>query len=469
MERKISFREQFLAIINNKKVMVSLFTTFLVLIVFRIGATIPMPFAKVSGELVGDGDSFLGMMNLLGGGGLSQFSIFAIGVSPYITAQIIVQLLSSDLIPPLSKLQKSGERGRRKIEVITRLLTLPFSVIQSYAIITLVVSNGGLLEFSFPTASGTIVNELGAFQYFFYVTLMTAGTYFVIFLGDIITKRGIGNGITLIIFAGIVANLISNFTSVYSALTTANGQSVNLTNIISFMLYVAFYVLMLIGIVFIQGSTRKIPVQQIGQGLIQDEKELPFLPIKINSAGVIPVIFASSVMTIPSTIAQFLPENNGFVIFTQNYLELTTLVGILIFIFMILFFTFFYSYIQLNPQQISDNFRKSGKFIPGIKVGMDTEKHITKTLFRINCIGAPFLAAITSAPYFISYALDGLISANATLGGTGILIMVTTSIEFWQAVRSASTTTSYVYTKKEMESQISNVSLRTQDEMIELW
>ena len=467
--------QEFLNIFKNKKVIIAILVTLGILVLFRIASVIPMPFVELKVQSDGSDNSFMQMMNLLGGGGLTQVSIFAIGISPYITAQIIVQLLSSDLIPPLARMAKSGERGRKKMEVITRLLTLPFAGVQAYAILAMATNETtGFIQFS----SHLPFSINSSLYYFFYIGLMIAGTYIAIFLGDLITKRGVGNGVTLIILSGIIASLFNSFQTVFINLSGITGQNHQLVSSISFVVYLCFYIIVLLSVIFINGSVRKIPIQQVGQALTKNENELSYLPIKINSAGVVPVIFASSLMTIPSTVAQFLPEASSGRIWIQSYMSLTSVSGLIIYFFLIILFTFFYSYVQLNPNKISEDFKKSGRFIPGIKMGRDTENHISRTLFRINWIGGPFLALIASLPYIVSIASAAAsqgsvqIPSYAALGGTGIVIMVSGSIELWQSIKSAATTTSYTYQRKEIEASLSsiqnNVNIDNEDDS-QLW
>jgi preprotein translocase subunit SecY len=295
-------------IFTNKTVISALAITLFLVLAFRIGSTLTIPGIKLNGDAFNTHDSFAGMLDLLAGGGLSRMSIFAVGVGPYITAQIIVQLLSSDLIPPMARMAKGGERGRRKLEIITRMLTLPFCVAQGYAVVALLLNNqtGGITIYG-----ANSIGDLNAGQIMTLLLIMVAGTYISIFIGDIITKRGVGNGVTLLILAGIVSSVIPNFREAFRTISgKMDSQSSNYTInlIMATGLYVLFFVAILLATVFINGSTRKIPIQQTGQGLTTDINNLPFLPIKLNAAGVIPVIFASSVMTIPGTIAQFLPQ-----------------------------------------------------------------------------------------------------------------------------------------------------------------
>lgn len=448
-----------LSLFKSKKVIISILVTLGILVLFRIGSIIPMPFIEISSSSNYDSNSFLQMMNLIGGGGLSKVSIFAIAVSPYITAQIIVQLLSTDLIPPLSRLAKSGERGRKKIEVVTRLLTLPFAGIQAYAILSMATSS----ENSFITFSqNSPLVQGSSLYYFFYISLMIAGTYIAIFLGDLITKRGVGNGITLIILAGIVSSLFSSFQTVYLNLQNITVQNARLISTISFIAYLCFYIFILLAVIFINNSVRKVPIQQVGGSFGQGNDDLSYLPIKINPSGVIPVIFASSLMTIPSTIAQFLPANSSASTWINNYISLESISGIIIYFVLIILFSFFYSYVQMNPQKMSEDFKKSSRFIPGVKVGSDTEKYISRILFRINWIGGPFLAIIATLPYIFSltcnYASNGavVIPSYAILGGTGIVIMVSATIDLWQSIKSTATTVHYSYQKKEIENTINS-------------
>lgn len=459
--------DEFLMIFSNKKVILTIFVTLGILVLFRIGSVIPMPFIKLNNNQFGESNSFLQIMNLLGGGGLSQFSIFAIGISPYITAQIIVQLLSSDLIPPLARLTKSGEKGRKKIEVITRLLTLPFAIVQSYAIITMILNSSN----SFISISSNLPLVRGSAGFFvFYIVLMISGTYISILLGDLISKRGVGNGMTLIILTGIIASLFNSFQTVFNSLTNVAAQNSDLITLISFVVYLFFYFLVLIGVIFIDSSVRKIPIQQVGQSFNRDSKELSYLPIKINSASVIPVIFASSLMTIPTTIAQLLPQSSASVTIINRYLSLDSISGVIFYFFLIILFTFFYSYVQLNPNKISEDFKKSGRFIPGVKVGVETEKHISKILYRVNWIGGPFLALIASLPYIVTMVTTSVsggairIPSYASLGGTGIVIMVSGTIELWGSIKSTAKTSNYTYQKKEIAQSLTNIINNTNND-----
>ncbi len=439
-------------IFKNKKVLSGIFFTVFLLVIFHICSTITLPGISIPKQY--NQNDFAGMLNLLAGGGLSRMSFFAIGVGPYITSQIIVQLLSSDLIAPLSRIQKQGERGKKKLEIITRVLTLPFCFVQSYAIMAMILNmNNQQTGATFSIFGKSSIAELSAGEIFALMMIFTGGTYIAMFLGDMITKRGVGNGVTVIIFAGIISDLFGNFVSVYNTIASKFPQTeatYTLVVILTFIIYMAFYFLVLLVVTFINGSIRKIPIQQTGEGLTSDAKNLSYLPIKFNSAGVIPVIFASSIMTIPATIVQFLQEGDAKWVI-EEYFTLQSWTGMSLYFILTILFTFFYSYVQLNPTQIQENFEKSGKFIPGVKSGENTSKHITKVLNRINWMGGPFLAVIATLPYFISKVAD--IPSGLALGGTGIIIVVSASIEIWNSINSAITNTGYEQTRKTIQAK----------------
>ena len=459
------------SIFTNKTVLVSLLITLGFILLYHLGSMLTLPGVTLPSTYRTTG-SFVEMLNLLSAGGLEHMSIFAIGLGPYITAQIIIQLLSSDLIKPLAKMAKAGERGKKKLEIVTRLITLPFCFVQAYATLALILSRNssgegtGISIFGQTTIDGLFGSETGGAVGLLF--LLTAGTYVAIFIGDMITKRGVGNGVTTLILVGVVGQLISSFNNVFNVIGIKLEATNQVTIILSCILYVIFFIAVVLLVVYINGSTRKIPIQQTGQGLIQDNKELPYLPIKLNAAGVIPVIFASSVITIPGTIAQFIPDTNWEAKdFITKWLTLDSGVGVAIYFVLIILFSFFYSYIQINPQQIAENFQKGGKFIPGIRMGEDTEKHITKVLFRINWIGAPFLAIVASIPYILSLVTG--IPSGMSLSGTGIIIMVTASIELWAAIKSASTTSGYVVTRRNIEHSYYSSKEEKEEKVTQLW
>lgn len=460
--------KKFKEIFTNRQVLAGIFFTLFVLLLFHIGSIISIPGISIPSSYQTT-DDFSSLLNLLAGGGLTRMSIFAVGVGPYITSQIIIQLLSSDLIPPLSRMQKQGERGKRKLEVITRIVTLPFCIVQAYAVIALILNmNTSGSSDSFTIFGKTTIGDLSAGEIIALMAILTGGSYIAIFFGDMITKRGVGNGITVIILAGILSSLFGNFAAVYNSIGSKVSPTLSgyrLTVILLFIVYLLFYFLILLVVVFINNCIRKIPIQQTGQGLTSDVKNLPYLPIKLNSAGVIPVIFASSIISIPTTIAQFLSEGSGKWII-QDYFTLSSWTGMLLYFVLIILFTFFYSYVQINPPQMAENFEKSGKFIPGIQSGTDTERHISRVLSRVNWMGSFFLAIIAVLPYFVSKVTG--IASGVAVGGTGIIIIVSASLEIWNSIKSALTVTGYDITRNKIQSNYYTDD--TEDKKVEeLW
>ena len=295
--------KKLIQIFKNKEVVNRIFFTIMILFVFRIGAAITAPGITVNSDVLDQSNNMFALMNLLGGGALQNFSIFALGVSPYITAQIIIQLLSMDVLPALSELNKQGQYGRKKIEMATRYLTLMLAAVQAYGIIQ-TAQNTSWITFNF---------EQNFLNYAYVVTIMVAGAMLVMWLGDQITSKGIGNGISVIIFAGIVASLPNQIYTAFTEWVLTNwnlGSSEAMRGVFQFILYVACLVAIVAFVVYIELARRKIPVQHATRsGGSEKLSKASFLPIKINSAGVIPVIFASSIMMAPSVIASFISQD----------------------------------------------------------------------------------------------------------------------------------------------------------------
>ena len=421
------------SILKNKEIMNRIMFTVLILFIFRIGAQITVPGVNPEGleEYLNSG-SALSLMNMLGGGTLQTFSIFALGVSPYITAQIIVQLLSTDVLPALSELRRQGQYGRKKMEYATRYLTLLLGAVQAYGIIKTIEN----------TDSVTLNLNGEWYTYLYIIIVMLAGTMLVMWLGDQISVKGIGNGISMIIFAGIVCSLPNQFAhafTTYISTTAGSPENIVIAGVFKFILYVVAYIVIVAFVTFIELSQRKIPIQHSGKsgGQTQSMARASFLPIKINSAGVIPVIFASSLMMAPSVIAAFVDSNAGeaewLKIFSTS--EMYQMEGwsmpwgLLIYIVLTVAFTFFYANLQIDPQQMAENFQKNGSYIPGLKPGLETERYIRKVLNRVTALGALALVIIASLPSILT--LSGVFGGDNSLvlGGTGMIIVVGVCLE----------------------------------------
>jgi len=419
-------------ILKNKEIMNRILFTVLILFIFRIGAQITVPGVDPSGleEYLNSG-SALSLMNLLGGGTLQTFSIFALGVSPYITAQIIVQLLSTDVLPALSELRRQGQYGRKKMEYATRYLTLLLGAVQAYGIIQTVKNS---------SETQLLLNDAW-YSYVYIIVVLLAGSMLVMWLGDQISVKGIGNGISMIIFAGIVCSLPSQISGAFSQyISTTAGAPENLViaGVFKFILYILAYIVIIAFVTFIELSQRKIPVQHSGKGGGQTASmaRASFLPIKINSAGVIPVIFASSLLMAPSVIAAFIDGNTDAkwlkIFSTSEMYDMGTWScpwGLIIYLVLTIAFTFFYANLQIDPSQLAENFQKNGSYIPGIKPGLETERYIRKVLNRVTCLGALALAIIAALPSVLT--LSGVFGQNTSLvmGGTGMIIVVGVCLE----------------------------------------
>lgn len=430
--------KKFVSIFKNKEIVNRIFFSIMILFVVRIGAAITVPGVTLNqnlDDLMKSGNS-LAIMDLLGGGALSNFSVFALGVSPYITAQIIVQLLSKDVLPALTELSKQGEYGRKKSEMATRYLTLLLGAVQGYGIIR-TMENSDFITLNLASNFWT---------YAYIVTVILAGAMLTMWLGDQITEKGLGNGISMIIFAGCVRSLPTQISTAWKKWitdTVTRSSSEMIKGAFQFALYILAMVLIIGFVVFIELSKRKIPVQHAGKGGGSAAMaRASFLPIKINSAGVIPVIFASSILSAPAIIASFISKEAAsaewLLIFNYNrtfsmpwfdgtHWEMNW--GLFIYLALIIAFCFFYAEMQIDPENLADNFQKNGSYIPGIRPGKETERYVRKVLNRVTFLGAISLSLIAALPIILVWAnvFDG--DNSLALGGTGLIIIVGVALE----------------------------------------
>lgn len=406
---------------TNKDLRHRIYFTLGALIIFILGISIRVPGTKDLTSNLG----FLELINTMGGGALKNFSIFALGVMPYITASIIMQLLQMDIIPYFSELSKQGPTGRQKINQITRYMGIVFAFIEGYA-----------FAFAFIGKTGTPM------EYLYISTVLTAGTSFLLWLGDQITQKGIGNGMSLIIMAGIIATLPQMFIDAFKGLITFEGTTQVITlGIIKFLIFVIIYFAIVVGVIFIQEAERRIPIQYANKSTSAfGSAAQSFMPIKLNSANVIPVIFASSLLSIPSIIAQVI-KNESFTVFVQKYLTYTTPVGFLIYVVFIFFFAYFYTFIQLKTEEFAKNLQENGGYIPGIRPGEETKKYIDKVLSRLTILGATFLVVIAGLP--ILFAKFTSLPTSVTIGGTGLLIVVGVALETYKQLEGSLLSRSY--------------------------
>lgn len=402
--------------------------TLAVLLVYRIGSFIPVPNIDTkflqSIDRSQQGDIF-GLLNTFSGGALFNFSIFAMGIMPYITASIIVQLLSMDVIPKFAEWAKEGEMGRKKLGQFTRYGTIILALVQGYG-----TSIGFNRLYGFE-----MVNNPSFATYTLITLVLTAGTAFLMWLGEQITEKGIGNGISIIIFAGIVANIPNMGRLIYQTLFTGEASNALFLNSIKAIVILLVVVAIVTGVIFIQQGVRKIPVQYakrvVGRKMYGGQSS--HIPLKVNAAGVIPVIFASSLLIFPVTLASFW-QDKVWAQWISNNLSYDKPLGMVLYVLLIVGFTFFYTFVQINPVQMADQMKKNGGYIPGIRPGKTTSTYLTRIMTRITLSGAIFLAAISVLPVFFG-ALAGLPN-SVSIGGTGLLIVVGVALETMKQIES---------------------------------
>jgi preprotein translocase subunit SecY len=398
--------------------------TLLMLVVFRIGTFIPVPNVNADVLKVQDQMNAFGVLNIFGGGALQNFSIFAMGVMPYITASIIVQLLQMDVVPKFTEWSKQGEVGRRKLAQFTRYFTIVLGFIQALG-----------MSYGFNNlASGALIKNPGIPAYLLIATVLTAGTAFLMWLGEQITAKGVGNGISIIIFAGIVSGIPAVLNQIYAQQFEDVGEDLFL-RIVTLLLVALAVVVVIVGVIYIQQAFRKIPIQYAKrlEGRSPVGGHSTHLPLKVNPAGVIPVIFAVSFIIAPPTIASFFGSND-VTLWIRKTFDYTQPVGMVIYVLLIIAFTYFYAFVQVNPEQMADNLKKQGGYIPGIRPGKNTQEYVTKILYRLTFVGSLFLAAIAILPvFFVEFAK---LPPSAQIGGTSLLIVVGVALETMKQLES---------------------------------
>ena len=419
---------------KNKDIRNRIFFTLAMLFVFRFGSAITVPGVDVTELIKGMQDSSLfAMINMLGGGGLEQLSIFAMGVGPYITASIIIQLLSMDVIPALTELAKGGATGKKQIDRYTRYLAVVLSFFQA-----------STLVYSFSTQYKTLlVNGSGWASILYVATLLTAGSMFILWIGDRISMKGIGNGVSMIIAAGIISRLPYQFTTAWQTLVDPSNSSATFNGILTFGLYIVSYLLIIVFVVFMQTAERKIPIQYTSSTVTTGKKDMTYLPLKINSASVIPVIFASAIMVAPLQICKMVWPAAGWVKTLETYMGMQTPVSLVIYVVLILLFTFFYTKLQVDPEKIAENLGKSGTYIPGIRPGTETKEYANKVLCRITVLGAIGLAFIAVLPHALPLIPGINLPQSMGIGGTGIIIVVGVAMETVKQIEGRLTQKSY--------------------------
>ena len=405
---------------KNKDIRKRISFTLIGLLIFALGTTIPVPGTEGAISSLGLWELY----NAIGGGALKNFSIFALGVMPYISASIITGILQMDIVPYFTELKESGEQGRQKINQINRYLGIAIAFVQGFA-----------MAFTFIKGASTI-------QYFEIAIILTGGTALLLWLGDQITQKGIGNGISLIIMAGIISTVPKMFIDTFSTLVTSRTGSLFI-GIVGFSLFVLLYLLIVVGVVFEECSERRIPIQYSNRTTASYCQKQNYIPFKINSAGVMPVIFASVLLSIPTFIAGILGSDSGFSLFVSKYIDYSTPVGFVLYMILIFVFGYFYTNMQINPKELAKNLNRNGGYIPGIRPGVETENYIKKILNRITFLGSTFIAIIAGLPIVFSSFISTGLPASVRIGGTGVLIVVGVAIETCRQLESSLINRSY--------------------------
>ncbi|MDM6587636.1 preprotein translocase subunit SecY [Staphylococcus aureus] len=408
---------------RTKEVRKKIFFTLAMLVIFKIGTYIPAPGVNPAAFDNPQGSQgATELLNTFGGGALKRFSIFAMGIVPYITASIVMQLLQMDIVPKFSEWAKQGEVGRRKLNNVTRYLAISLAFIQSI---------GMAFQFNNYLKGALIINQ-SIMSYLLIALVLTAGTAFLIWLGDQITQFGVGNGISIIIFAGILSTLPASL--IQFGQTAFVGQEDTSLAWLKVLGLLVSLILLTVGAIYVLEAVRKIPIQYAKKQTAQRlGSQATYLPLKVNSAGVIPVIFAMAFFLLPRTLTLFYPDKE----WAQNIANVanpSSNVGMVVYIVLIILFTYFYAFVQVNPEKMADNLKKQGSYVPGIRPGEQTKKYITKVLYRLTFVGSIFLAVISILPILATKFMG--LPQSIQIGGTSLLIVIGVAIETMKSLEA---------------------------------
>ncbi len=409
--------------LKNSEIRKKLGITAILIIAFRLVAHVPVPGIDLNAiRAYIQNSAFFGLLDLFSGGGFQNFSIVTLGLAPYINVSIAMQLLTM-MIPSLEELQKEGDYGREKINMYTKLLTIPMSLLQGYGIYFWLSKQG-------------VIHTLNPLDLVIFVLTLSSGAILLVWLGDLITEYGVGNGISLLIFVGIISRLPSALSGYVASLTSYNFGST--------VVFAALSIAVIVGVVLINEGTRNISIEY-GRTGIRSEKISNFLPIKVNQAGVIPIIFAVSIVLVPSMISGPLEatknhslQNLGYFL-ARNFNSNSIGYNLLYFV-LVVGFTYFYTSVQFNSEKVAEDVKKRGGFIPGIRPGKSTSDYLKSIVNRITLTGALFLGLIAILPFFVQKYIG---VSNLSIGGTGLLIVVSVVLETVRQIESLMVTRNY--------------------------
>ncbi len=386
--------------------------------------TIPLFDTDQITRFINSSGSFIAILNNFSGQALERFSILALGISPYITASIAIQLLQM-VIPSFKEWSEQGETGKRRLNQVTRYIAIGLAFVQGFALILGISVNGSVF---IPSIEASVISD---FRYVFYIYMalvIAGGTAISIFFADLITKKGIGNGTSILIVAGIVTSLPSMWTTLWNKYIESPVTE-SFLNYVWFILIILIYFGVLLGVVYMQAATRKIPVQYANRQGKSDSN----IPMKINSSGVIPVIFAQTILSIPLTIIGLsgTTSSGGIVGWIQAIFGYQEPIGFILYVLLIIVFSFFYAFLMVNPNKIAENLSKGNAYIPGVRPGEDTKDYVAKLLFKITVIGTAYLVILAIMPILTSiiFGFNATEASVITLGGTSLLIIVGVAVQ----------------------------------------
>lgn len=409
---------------RNKNLHKRILYTLFAFAIYRFGCALTIPGINAGALTEGlENMGLLDMISMMGGGGLDQFSIFSLGITPYITASIIIQLLSMDVVPYFSQLNKDGLNGRTKLNNYTKYLSVVFALVQSASMIWAINSQSSSLFIGGMTAQKVIFTTI----------VLTAGMIWLVWLSDRIAQKGLGNGMSMIIMAGIVSRLPNQLVTAQTSLGWTG----------KFWIYIGCLLLILVGVTLMSTVERRIPVQYTSSSakLTRANNHTNYLPFKVNSASVIPVIFASSIMMAPLQIMAFFPSNEWTTLL-NNILGMKTWYSLVLYALLVWFFTFFYTSLQMNAEEMAENLDQSGAYIPNVRPGSETRDYLRKSISRVTVLGAFGLVIIALLPHLMPLIWKDMPSSMA-LGGTGLIIVVGVALETTKQIRGMLTQNSY--------------------------
>ncbi|SCS74185.1 preprotein translocase subunit SecY [Staphylococcus caeli] len=415
--------ETLVSFFKTKEVRNKIFFTLAMLVIFKIGTYIPAPGVNPAAFDSQQGSQGVtDLLNTFGGGALKNFSIFAMGIMPYITASIVMQLLQMDIVPKFSEWAKQGEAGRKKLNNVTRYFAIILAFVQSIG-----------MAFQFNNyLKGQLIMDQSILSYLLIAVVLTAGTAFLIWLGEQITQFGVGNGISIIIFAGILSSLPSSLIQFYQqAFVGQDDTSMAWLKVIGLIIGM---ILLTVGAIYVLQAIRKIPIQYAKKQSAQRlGSQATYLPLKVNSAGVIPVIFAMAFFLLPRTLTLFFPDAS----WAQKVSDVanpSNNIGMIVYVVLIIAFAYFYAFVQVNPEKMAENLKKQGSYVPGIRPGEQTKKYITRVLYRLTFVGSIFLAVIAILPIFATKVMG--LPQSIQVGGTSLLIVIGVAIETMKSLEA---------------------------------